>query len=86
MTAGQKSAFPRTSLCKQPAKSGRSTGDRQQEAYRCRRCRTSLVFNQALDRCTDSRSEKPEQVTRNLQALDVDLTMDEIAEISAIFA
>lgn len=31
-------------------------------------------------------AKKPEQVTRNLQALDVDLTMDEIAEISAIFA
>lgn len=31
-------------------------------------------------------AKKPEQVTRNLKALDVDLTMDEIAEISAIFA
>ncbi|MCK1994103.1 aldo/keto reductase [Peribacillus muralis] len=31
-------------------------------------------------------AKKPEQVTRNLKALDVELTMDEIAEISAIFA
>ncbi|MGE7602781.1 aldo/keto reductase [Peribacillus sp. NPDC097675] len=31
-------------------------------------------------------AKKPEQVTRNLKALDVDLTMDDIAEISAIFA
>jgi aryl-alcohol dehydrogenase-like predicted oxidoreductase len=31
-------------------------------------------------------AKKPEQVSRNLQALDVSLTMDEIAEISAIFA
>ncbi|MFJ7746522.1 aldo/keto reductase [Peribacillus sp. NPDC097295] len=31
-------------------------------------------------------AKKPEQVSRNLKALDVDLTMDDIAEISAIFA
>ena len=31
-------------------------------------------------------AKKPEQVTRNLKALNVDLTMDDIAEISAIFA
>lgn len=31
-------------------------------------------------------AKKPEQVTRNLKALEVELTMDEIAEISAIFA
>ncbi|MFJ7639839.1 aldo/keto reductase [Peribacillus sp. NPDC097225] len=31
-------------------------------------------------------SKKPEQVLRNLKALDVELTIDDIAEISAIFA
>lgn len=31
-------------------------------------------------------AKKPEQVSRNLKALDVTLTMDDIAEISAIFA
>ncbi|MGE7782175.1 aldo/keto reductase [Peribacillus sp. NPDC097264] len=31
-------------------------------------------------------SKKPEQVSRNLKALDVELTIDDIAEISAIFA
>lgn len=31
-------------------------------------------------------AKKPEQVSRNLKALNVDLTMDDIAEISAIFA
>ena len=31
-------------------------------------------------------AKKPEQVSRNLKALDVDLTIDDIAEISAIFA
>ncbi|WP_110926194.1 aldo/keto reductase [Bacillus massiliglaciei] len=30
-------------------------------------------------------AKKPEQVVRNLQTLDVDLTIDEVAEISAIF-
>lgn len=31
-------------------------------------------------------AKKPEQLSRNLKALDVNLTMDDIAEISAIFA